>query len=380
MKNPIKSILVRGLDSAISYRRRRKQYSRLEERERKAARMSGVQLRHAPGEDAWCDFWRPLTRYDNRCAFRLYSAYCGSSLNLICGPACEMINLALNPWRYRGYYADKNMFNRILPASFMPRTIMRRMRGVLTDEAYAPVGPLSDDTLSRLTGSARKVVMKPTLDTCSGHGVMLFEKEHGSNAFINRKSGKKLDTVLIAQFNHDFIIQEAVEQHPFMARFNPTSVNTIRVATYRSVADNKVHVLSSVLRMGATGSVVDNATGGGMIAGVDETGRVGNYCFDVNGKRSDSHNSINFKEQSLVVPHFEEIKSLAKKVAGMLDYCRLVQHDIALDSEGHPLLIEYNVTAFSCWLAQFAGQPAFGDFAKEIRDYTLGLRQTTPQA
>ena len=41
----------------------------------------------------------------------------------------DIIENILNPMRYAKYYADKNMFDRLLPEGSLPKTIIRKMNG-----------------------------------------------------------------------------------------------------------------------------------------------------------------------------------------------------------------------------------------------------------
>lgn len=83
------------------------------------------------------------------------------------------------------------------------------------------------------------------------------------------------------------------------------------------------------------------------------------------------HGSVNFKDAQLTVPEWQQIKDFALRVASRMDFSRLVQHDIMLDSNGHPRLIEVNVSYFSVWIAQLTGTTAFGKFTDEIREYAI---------
>jgi hypothetical protein len=67
-------------------------------------------------------------------------------------------------------------------------------------------------------------IIKPLSDAC-GHGVKILKRE----AFGGEGS-------LLDEFNRDygkgFILEELINQHPALARYHPSSVNTIRVNTF----------------------------------------------------------------------------------------------------------------------------------------------------
>ena len=84
-----------------------------------------------------------------------------------------------------------------------------------------------------------KVVLKPTIDSCSGQGVLLFSKQN--NCFISN-NGDVLSGEFLKSYNDDFVLQETIVQHPDLAKFNPSSVNTLRICTYRSVQTEEINV------------------------------------------------------------------------------------------------------------------------------------------
>ena len=70
----------------------------------------------------------------------------------------------------------------------------------------------------------------------------------------------------------DIILQEALEQHSDIAKFNKSSINTLRLSVYRSIKDEVCHITGVIMRIGYSGSVVDNAHQGGCFVGIDENG------------------------------------------------------------------------------------------------------------
>jgi hypothetical protein len=104
---------------------------------------------------------------------------------------------------------------------------------------------------------------------------------HGGDIFVKPLSGRfglgaeviapDGFAAFLAEPRRDVIVQPRLVQHPELAAFHPASVNTIRIDTLRTET-GFVHN-AAVLRVGASGSVVDNARQGGLFVGVDlETG------------------------------------------------------------------------------------------------------------
>ena len=214
------------------------------------------------------------------------------------------------------------------------------------------------------------MILKPSIGTNSGIGVELFIRKN-NNKFYQKNTNAILTADYLLNHPDEFILQEAMQQHPFMSKLNPSSINTIRIATYRSVKDNEVHLLSSVIRIGAKDQFVDNLHAGGVMVRVLDNGKLDNSCFTQEGKKQASHNNIAFQEGNYVVPDWDNIISFAKENAARLTHMRLIQHDIMIDENGNPKYIEFNNIGFSQWIAQFTGTPAFLNFAEEMRDYAL---------
>ncbi len=343
----------------------------MEKREKSILNIRNMPTCKVEGEDEWIKFWRPLVKTKNKFAYRLYSQSCGNSKFIISEPACIAINNALNPVEFQAYYADKNMFDRLLSSGATPRTILRKMKGdILFDKEYHPVKSFSESSLTEYLKGFDSVILKPSIGTNSGIGVELFIRNR-DNKFYQKNSNDLLTADYLLTHPDEFILQEAMHQHPFMANLNPSSINTIRLATYRSIKDNEVHLLSSVIRIGAKDQFVDNLHAGGVMIRVLENGELDKCCYTQEGTKLDSHNNISFKDGNYLVPQWDKIISFAKENASRLTHMRLIQHDIMIDENGNPKYIEFNNIGFSQWIAQFTGTPAFLNFAEEMRDYAL---------
>ncbi len=360
----------RAIIGLVEARNRRSDARAFEKRELDAIRRAGLSTREMPGETEWYEYWKPLMPFKCRQAYRLFAQRCGASRDIICESVIRRINTSLNHPFQNQAFRNKNFFDRIFPEGYMPPTILRRYGGALCDSTYHLIEDLSDETLRTLLAPYSRVVLKPSANTDSGAGVQLFERTPCGD--FTDAAGHSLSAAGLLSAKGDFILQEALVQHPFMAAFNGSSVNTLRIATYRLVVDNKIHVLYGVIRMGTPGSVVDNAHAGGRMVRINMAdGSLADFCADQYGCVFDSHGSVNFKEMHLTVPGWSRIKDFAIDIASRMDFSRLVQHDIMLDIDGRPRLIEVNVSYFSVWIPQLTGTTPFGPFTEEIRRYTL---------
>jgi len=143
--------------------------------------------------------------------------------------------------------------------------------------------------------------------------------------------------------SRSYIIQENVIQHPAMSRFNPSSLNTIRIDTFYSY-ESSAEIISALLRMGHSGSDIDNMMSGGMIIGIDVTsGKLrGNALtkLEHGGMIYSKHPESGIEFKDSIIPYFSEVKEMACQAANSLAD-ELVGWDIGISTEG-PVLIEGN--------------------------------------
>ena len=329
---------------------------------------------HCKKISEWSHKWRVLGKF-NKDYYRVYSQCIGEDVNIVPDDIChDVIEPILNPKRFISAYEDKCLFDKILKPSFgrivTPTTFLRNMGGTYYDINYNVIDKSDvDKVIANIDSDVQKILIKVSLDSSSGKNISFF-LWNKNNQFVDINDGAILSNEYLNRvFGVNFIIQEVLEQSDFMNQFCETSVNTIRMAVYRSVNSDKSEVINSIVRIGRKGSLIDNAHAGGVFVGVDATGRISKYCSNQYGERIDSFNGINFSDGDFVIPNYENIKIFSQRVADALPYMHLVALDIMLDKGGEPILIEYNIRAFSLWLFQFTNGSAFGRHTDEIIEY-----------
>ena len=140
-----------------------------------------------------------------------------------------------------------------------------------------------------------------------------------------------------------FLFEETLVQHEALGAVFPSSVNTIRVVTCAGLGEPPV-VVAALLRLGAEGRVVDNASQGGVFVGVElETGRLlpsAHRFFKYGGGVYATHPDTGFRFAGFEVPFFPEVLMAAKNAAAHVPH-ELVGWDIAVTEAG-PVIIEGN--------------------------------------
>jgi len=235
-------------------------------------------------------------------------------------------------WRYA--YTDKNMFERILDINRVqkeidvniPETIISNMNGILFVN-----GKISDfeDAVDAVVNHYSDMIIKPTVETCQGHGVAKIEYEG-----IARKNIVEL----LKNYRVNYVVQNAVVQHPDLKAFNETSVNTIRLTTYRDF-HGKIKVIQVLQRFGGKGSIFDNASAGGTFCAIHSDGTYDRTVHKFHTlKTSRLDDSLPQR-----VPYFEKIVSVCEYMHNQLPMFDIVAWDMTVTPEGHPYIIEYNI-------------------------------------
>lgn len=320
----------------------------------------------------WIQKWRALGPF-NKDYYRVFSQYIGENINIVPDDLLHnVIEPILNPKRFISVYEDKNVFDKMLWSSFgkkvTPTTYLRNIGGLYYDSDYHLL--YQDYNLnSRIPINVNSILVKPSLDSSSGKSIaFLHRNESGIFEDIDTKEILTKD-YLIRHFKRNYIVQEVMKQSPFMNHLSKTSVNTLRIAVYRSVKSGKTEVINTIVRIGKEGSLVDNAHAGGVFVGVNDNGKLGEYCCNQYGEKIRFFNGIDFAKESLVIPNYGKIKEFACKVGDAMLHQHLVALDVMLNEEEEPILIEYNIRGFSVWLFQFTNGVGFGKYTNEIIEY-----------
>ena len=320
----------------------------------------------------WTSKWKVLGRV-NKDFYRVFSKYSGEDINIVPDDICHnVIEPVLNPKRFLSAYEDKCLFDKMLWSSFSrnitPITYIKNISGANFDINYAPIESI-DVAINDIPIEVNRLIIKKSIDSSSGRDVAFVQRDE-RGIFKDVLTGDVFsEQYLFKTFKYNYVVQKVMVQSSFMSQFCKTSVNTIRIAVYRSVKTNKPHVINAIIRIGKDGSLVDNAHAGGMFIGVDKDGVLGKYCCNQYGEMVSIFNGVDFGAATFQIPHYERVKDFAEKVASALPHQRLLALDVMLDENNNPVLLEYNIRAFSVWLFQFTNGAGFGEFTDEIIEY-----------
>lgn len=328
----------------------------------RSLRRLGLPNRKAEGEEAYRDRWRQFYPLVDPHIYRLFSNFCGPTPDIIPEDILHrVIEECLNPRSYWDVYEDKTMFPFVLGREYLPTTVLARVQG--GHLLGADLQPVShpEEILSVCPYDA--LILKPSVGTSCGHMVMRFDRVGRS---YRSSSGQVLSEQFLIDYNDNLVLQQCVQQHPFTAHLCPTAVNSMRIVVYRSVIDDQPHVTSAYFRVGGPGAVVDNChSGGGYVAINIANGILADTMFDEYGHHSP------FPDAGQTLPSWDKAVELAYHVARCIPHHHLFALDMAIDANGKPVLLEYNIGGFSSHAGYFCGQTVFGQYTDEVISWVL---------
>ena len=252
---------------------------------------------------------------------------------------------------YRDAYVDKNMLDTYLPNVKHPHAFLKNMNGYFYMDGEAVSRDTAIQRLQNLDGA----LIKPTLES-HGVGVRKLTVKDG----ITNLEGRTIDKVL-DDYGKNYSIQEFLQQHDALAALNPSSVNTIRILTYRS--DMEVIVLYSVIRIGRAGREIDNESTGGISTKINPDGTLGKYAFGAAKEGRIERTDSGIVLDGYKIPYYEVAVEMVKKCHLQLPFFNLIGWDVSIDKDGIPVIIEWNIHTE---LSQSAFGPAFGQYTERI--------------
>lgn len=263
---------------------------------------------------------------------------------------CELIPKA-NRFRYQLAYRDKNMFDLLLPGENVVHSILKKMNGYF----YYEGEPVTEAEAVSLCSNLESVIIKPARNS-EGRGVQFFSAKDG----ITTLGGKTVKQ-LFADYKKDFLIQETVKQHRDMAALNPTSVNTLRILSYRSGME--ILIVYSVIRIGHQGSVVDNQMAGGISTAITKDGKLDRVAFSGFSKDDIVKTDTGIVLEGYQIPSYDKAIAMVKRMHMKLPFFNIVGWDVAIQEDGEPVLIEYNLNP---GLSQSAFKSGMGEYTERI--------------
>ncbi len=252
---------------------------------------------------------------------------------------------------YLRAFLDKNYMDVLLPCVKHPVTLIRKVHGLYLNDDFSPM--TKQEAVDKLYDSLDPgIVVKISRASSGGKGVR----------FLGTGSSRD-DISQSLDVDPDIAVQLVMKQHPEMAKMNASSVNTIRIICI--MLDGESIPLSAVVRIGNSGSRVDNFSSGGVGCGVRPDGHLNSCGYTQKGERYDVHpNGFIFSDG--FVPNFDKALEAVKRCHMRVPMFGVASWDIAIDEDGEPVLIEYNVGGAGIDIHQYNNGPLYGKYKDRI--------------
>ena len=261
---------------------------------------------------------------------------------------------------YERQLQDKNLHHLLFHSLKRPETVFKCMGAEYGNDDLSPIA--REEAYERCLQPG-KYIIKPTTDTFEGTGIKVFNGEDGQEsiyALLDRYAGLP------------FIVQRFVKQHPDLAVFNASTLNTVRLVTL--VLNGEAHIISSILRIGADGKCVDNVALGGYQVTIRPDGSLESTAY-TNRKVETAPGEFTFKVEYVdhthtgakfdgaFVPSWDKLCQTACEQALRLPYMKLIGWDLGVDEQGDVVLIEFNACPEQ---NESTCGPSFGDLTEEV--------------
>jgi hypothetical protein len=253
------------------------------------------------------------------------------------------------------YFENAKMpLPRLLAYSIREKFLVKSGNGWITHEITTSDALHNIIKVLLTESSNNSIFLKPAIG--SG-GMGAIKISDWNREYPNSKTNEFLNHFL----SRAYIFEDEVKQHEELSTLNPSSLNTIRIDTFKAFGE-KPEILSAYLRIGRASGCVDNLAAGGYRVGINmEDGNLKSYGtnkIEDGVKFATCHVDTGIKFEGFPIPFFEEVKHLAVEAANYLPQS-LIGWDIAM-SENGPVLIECN----SVYYHMVGADIAYGGYRK----------------
>lgn len=266
----------------------------------------------------------------------------------------------LNNLSHAQAFEEKNNYDNLFVDLNRPRTLIRYIKGSYLNNDYEPIS--FNEAREILIDGPPTFLLKPALNSGMGRGIKRYQTEDVSQLFDFFKQQD--------QKTCSFIVQEWIKQHPDLSKVFPGSVNTLKIITLR-VNSEIIHLMTR-FNVGRGKTPTDK---NGYFVGVKNDGAVKEDAFDKkNFERQKSHEETGVSFVEIKIPSFERATEMCQNAHRRLLHFDMVSWDVAIDQEGEPVLVEFNIRSQGIDNMQLACGPLFGKYTEEIlSEYNLNL-------
>lgn len=265
----------------------------------------------------------------------------------------------LNNYHYTKTLEHKSLLGYLVKGSLkFPHCYVRCIDGEYYDNEMLQ---LSREQVINSCIDKDAMVVKDSVDSAGGKSVELL-----CLSDLNEDGRRNEILRVLSERKNDFVIQEKLKQHESFSRYNPSSINTLRVTTL--YLNGKYSTLSIVLRFGKEGMMMDNWGKGGVMIGVSESGKLGKVGYDIQLNQYTEYNGLKLGDQII-----QQVPTLLEELEGahktQFPLCKFIGWDICFNEQNEPVVIELNSSQPGVIGEQLCTGPIFGDRTQEVLDY-----------
>jgi len=258
----------------------------------------------------------------------------------------------LNNYDYYLSYMDKFSFDLLIDNEYIPKTVMRITNNRFYDGTFSFMN--FETAMNYLGNYKTELVIKPAINSGSGKNITIDEAKNIVKLLREKQKYK----------SGSFVVQEAIRQHPLLAKFHPRSVNSLRIMTAN--LGEKTVVLSSYINFGRDNQRIDNGAAGGITCGIDKIGALRKYAIDIAMNKYDKHPNSNLKFEGFKVPYFEKAVDFCIQQHKRFIRLTFISWDIAIGENDEPIFIEMNFRRQAIYGHQRLNGSLFGDYTDAV--------------
>lgn len=177
-----------------------------------------------------------------------------------------------------------------------------------------------------------------------GEGAFLVNVSEAGCSLNGKPATRDEIIAKLRSLTYPALIQKRLVQHDRMAALNPSSINSLRVVTMLGRNCPEAVSLATAIRIGAAGNIVDNLSGGGYCAGVDQAS--GGLCAIPRSKAGAQLSAAPLGLDTLEgysIPHYDEAVRHCLQLHEMIGPAPItIGWDVAIGPEG-PVILEGNM-------------------------------------
>ncbi len=239
------------------------------------------------------------------------------------------------------------------------KTIARRILGTdcIPDIAYCINGFWLDREHRHLETSSLKEHLFANADAA-------FFKTDGA------AQGKGVRRVTRAEFDPgrlssqgNFVVQSAIEQHPFFNEFTADSVATLRITTVKPPGQSATN-RASILRLGHGGATFLTADAI-RVPVIDDQGSLSGRATDASWMSHTIHPDSKVAFSGKRIPGFQRAVAMCEELHDQSPFTTLIGWDIAIDRNADPVVMEWNEGIAGIALSEASLGPCFKDLGWE---------------